>query len=123
MDAPPVDTFLDHPEFVEHLSRLSADTLERRRRDVPGLVLLDVRNGSEVALGTIEGATNISLPALLRRLDELDRNAPTVVFCAGGYRSTIAASLLRAHGFRDVSDLLGGFTAWQVHGLQVEAAR
>jgi rhodanese-related sulfurtransferase len=34
------------------------------------------------------------------------------VFCAGGYRSAIASSMLRAHGFTDVSDLLGGYTAW-----------
>ncbi len=120
----PVDTFLEHPEFVEHLSRLSADALARRRQEVPGLVVLDVRNASETALGTIDGATNISLPALLRRLGELDPNAPTVVFCAGGYRSTIAASLLRSHGFRDVSDLLGGFAAWQTYlTMQAEVTR
>jgi rhodanese-related sulfurtransferase len=35
-----------------------------------------------------------------------------VVFCAGGYRSSIAASLLQSHGFSDVSDLLGGYNAW-----------
>ena len=46
---------------------------------------------------------------------QLDRDAPTVVFCAGGYRSAIASSLLRAHGFTDVSDLLGGYTAWTTH--------
>jgi rhodanese-related sulfurtransferase len=60
----------------------------------------------------IPGARHIALPALLGRIDELDRTAPTVVHCAGGYRSAIAASLLRAHGFADVSDLLGGYTAW-----------
>ncbi|MBI5736154.1 MAG: rhodanese-like domain-containing protein, partial [Mycolicibacterium neoaurum] len=37
---------------------------------------------------------------------------PTVVYCAGGYRSSVAASLLRAHGFTDVSDILGGYGAW-----------
>ena len=37
------------------------------------------------------------------------------MFCAGGYRSAIASSLLRAHGFTDVSDLLGGYTAWTAH--------
>ena len=46
------------------------------------------------------------------RIDELDKNAPTVVFCAGGYRSAIASSLLRSHGFTDVSDIIGGYTAW-----------
>jgi rhodanese-related sulfurtransferase len=46
------------------------------------------------------------------RLGELDRDAATVVYCAGGYRSSIAASLLRSNGFDTVDDLLGGFGAW-----------
>jgi rhodanese-related sulfurtransferase len=45
------------------------------------------------------------------RMSELDPHKPTVVFCAGGYRSSIAASLLREAGFRDVSDILGGYQA------------
>lgn len=110
----PVESFLDHPELVESLSRLSADALARRMRDVPNLVLIDVRNPGEVALGTIEGARAISLPALLSSLDQLDQKSPTVVFCAGGYRSAIAASLLRSHGFMDVSDLIGGYSAWLI---------
>jgi glyoxylase-like metal-dependent hydrolase (beta-lactamase superfamily II)/rhodanese-related sulfurtransferase len=109
----PVDTFLEHPELIEPLSRLSVDALAERMRSVPNLVLVDVRNPGEVALGTIEGAKAISLPALLGRMNELDPQAPTVVFCAGGYRSAIAASLLKAHGFSDVSDLMGGFDAWR----------
>ena len=64
----------------------------------------------------------MSLPSLLTRLDELDRDRPTVVFCAGGYRSAIASSLLRAHGFADVSDVIGGYNAWaQAHGPAVSA--
>ena len=49
------------------------------------------------------------LPA---RLGELDASVPTVVYCAGGYRSSVAASLLRHNGFADVSDILGGYDAW-----------
>jgi hydroxyacylglutathione hydrolase len=52
------------------------------------------------------------LAGLTRRLAELDPKRPTVVFCAGGYRSSIAASTLRANGFVDVSDILGGYNAW-----------
>jgi hydroxyacylglutathione hydrolase len=111
----PVDTFVAHPELIEPLSRLSAESLAERIRTVPGLVLVDVRNRGEIELGTIGGARVISLPELLTNLDQLDRTAPTVVFCAGGYRSAIASSLLRAHGFSDVSDLVGGYTAWQAH--------
>ena len=108
----PIATFTSHPQFVERLSRLSADALAARIASVPGLVLVDVRNPGEVALGTVPGARPISLPSLLSRLDELDSMAPTVVFCAGGYRSAIASSLLRSRGYIDVSDLVGGYNAW-----------
>jgi rhodanese-related sulfurtransferase len=57
---------------------------------------------------------------LLERLDDLDRGRPVVVYCAGGYRSSIAASLLRAHGFEKVADVLGGFDAWRTGGLPIE---
>ena len=50
---------------------------------------------------------------LPERLDELDVTKPTVVYCAGGYRSSVAASLLRQRGFADVSDILGGYGAWE----------
>jgi rhodanese-related sulfurtransferase len=60
----------------------------------------------------IPGALNIQLPQLVHRMGELDPSVPTVVYCAGGYRSSIAASTLRHAGFGDVSDLLGGFGAW-----------
>jgi hydroxyacylglutathione hydrolase len=109
----PIDTFVAHPELIEPLSRLSAESLAERIHTVPGLVIIDVRNPGEVALGTINGARAISLPALLTSIDQLDRTAPTVVVCAGGYRSAIASSLLRSHGFSDVSDLVGGYSAWQ----------
>lgn len=114
----PLATFVEHPGRIAHLSRLSAEALAQRMATVPNLVLVDVRNPGEVALGTIDGAKSISLPALLTRLDELDPNAPTVVFCAGGYRSAIASSLLRSRGFSDVSDVIGGYTAWAAHTPQ-----
>ena len=69
--------------------------------------ILDVRNPGEQEAGVIAGARRIPLARLLDRLDELDRSVPTVVYCAGGYRSSIAASLLRAHGFASVADVQG----------------
>ncbi len=108
----PVATFLAHPEHVEQLSRLSAEALAERLDTVANIALIDVRNPGEVALGAIPGARNIGLPELFRRLDDLDPRMPTVVYCAGGYRSAIASSLLRSKGFADVSDLIGGYTAW-----------
>ena len=118
----PVAAFLAHPEHVAQLSRLSVATLQERIASVPDLQLVDVRNPGEVEHGTVPGARSVSLPSLLNRLDELDRQRPTVVFCAGGYSSAIASSLLRAHGFTDVSDVIGGYNAWaQAHGPAVSA--
>jgi hydroxyacylglutathione hydrolase len=108
-----IDSLLDRPELAEPSSRLPVRALEERIRSVPGLVLVDVRNAGEVEAGSITDARHISLPALLGSLADLDPTAPTVVFCAGGYRSSIASSLLRSHGFADVSDLIGGYSAWQ----------
>jgi glyoxylase-like metal-dependent hydrolase (beta-lactamase superfamily II)/rhodanese-related sulfurtransferase len=108
----PIAAFATRPELVEQLSRLSAQALAQRIDDLPGLVLVDVRNAGEVEHGSIEGSLKVPLPSLLSRAGELDPAAPTVVFCAGGYRSAIASSLLRSLGFTDVSDLVGGYGAW-----------
>jgi hydroxyacylglutathione hydrolase len=58
---------------------------------------------------------------LLDRLGELEPSVPTVVYCAGGYRSSIAASALRALGFDDVSDVLGGYGACTTTPREVRA--
>ncbi|RFU39731.1 MBL fold metallo-hydrolase [Actinomadura logoneensis] len=79
-----------------------------------GGTLLDVRGTGEVHdNGTIPGSHHIPLPQLLARLDELPADRPLTVFCAGGNRSSVAASVLRARGFT-ATDLRGGFSAW--HG-------
>ncbi|MCJ7671184.1 MAG: MBL fold metallo-hydrolase [Acidimicrobiia bacterium] len=103
-----------HPEATERSSRLTARELEARRRDLPDLQILDVRNPGEVALGAIPDARSVPLPNLIATIESLDPDTPTVVYCAGGGRSAIGASVLAARGFADVSDLLGGFEAWRV---------
>lgn len=108
----PVKAFLENPNEVVVASRLTAHEFGARRDSIEGLQLVDVRNPGEFKLGTIAGAHHIELAGLTRRFSELDPSRPTVVFCAGGYRSSIAASTLRANGFADVSDILGGYNAW-----------
>ena len=73
--------------------------------------LVDVRNPGETVGGALPGAVNVPLASLLDRIDDLDPTIPTVVYCAGGYRSSVAASLLRSRGFTDVADILGGYDA------------
>jgi rhodanese-related sulfurtransferase/DMSO/TMAO reductase YedYZ molybdopterin-dependent catalytic subunit/glyoxylase-like metal-dependent hydrolase (beta-lactamase superfamily II) len=105
------------PDLVEATSRLTIEQLAEFRGLEPRLQLVDVRSPQEAAAGAIPGAREIPLPALKDSLAGLDRTAPVVVYCAGGYRSMVAASVLQASGFDDVSDVLGGFSAWQAAGL------
>lgn len=110
--ADPEQAMLDHPEQVQIASRLSATAFGERAAAVAGLQVVDVRNPGEAAAGMIPGAVNIPVGQLPGRVGELDPAAPTVVYCAGGYRSSVAASVLRRNGFTDVSDILGGYNAW-----------
>jgi hydroxyacylglutathione hydrolase len=102
-----------HPAVSERARRVPASDLASWRDDLPDLQIVDVRNPGEITEGTIPGAVAMPLPQLLDHLDELDPAAPTVVFCAGGYRSSTAASTLRAHGFEVVADVIGGYGAWE----------
>ena len=108
----PMGVMAAAPERTQRASRLTVREFEQRRVDVGGVQIVDIRNPGEVALGSVPGATAIPVGQLPGRIDELDPSAPTVVYCAGGYRSSVAASLLRLRGFDDVSDLIGGFGAW-----------
>jgi glyoxylase-like metal-dependent hydrolase (beta-lactamase superfamily II)/rhodanese-related sulfurtransferase len=102
---------LEHPELAATAPRVTAAELEEWQRDVDGLQVVDVRNPTECEGGMVDGAVNLPLPNLLDRLGELDPARPTVVYCAGGYRSATAASLLRAQGFGTVADVYGGYGA------------
>lgn len=74
--------------------------------------VIDVREPGEFQAGAIPGAVNIPLSHLAARSAELDHDKLLVVNCKGGYRSSIAASLLRRAGFRDIANLTGGYDAW-----------
>jgi glyoxylase-like metal-dependent hydrolase (beta-lactamase superfamily II)/rhodanese-related sulfurtransferase len=108
----PFEVMLAHQDDVQMASRLTAKVFDQRVAELPDLQVVDVRNPGEVAAGTIPNALTIPVGQLPSRLAELDPAKPTVVYCAGGYRSSVAASLLRQNGFSDVSDILGGFNAW-----------
>jgi len=79
------------------------------------VTLIDIRNPGEREFGVIDGARSIPLAQLRPTLADLPRDKPIVVHCAGGWRSSVAASLMRADGVENVSDLVGGYTAWVEH--------
>jgi hydroxyacylglutathione hydrolase len=109
----PEAAFLNVPDLVDQASRLTVTELRAAVAEKNPPLVLDVRNPGEVAAGAIDGARHIPLAQLPARLAEVPTDRPVVVCCRSGYRSSVAASLLRRAGHPDVSDLLGGYLAWQ----------
>jgi rhodanese-related sulfurtransferase len=103
---------VQRPDLGAAANRLPASDLAAWRAAVSDLQLVDVRNPAEREAGAIEGSVSVPLPQLLDRIGDLNPDRPTIVYCAAGTRSSIAASVLRAAGFSIVADLLGGFGAW-----------
>lgn len=84
--------------------------------------VVDVRSVAEWREGHLAGAQHIPLGDLRERAGEVPRDRPVVVHCLGGTRSAIAASLLQAHGIKDVLNFAGGYNAWRAAGLPSESA-
>lgn len=83
----------------------------------PTPMLLDVRTPGEWASRHIEGSVNVPLNHLRERISEIPRDRRVMVYCAGGYRSSIAAGLLRQEGITNIAEIAGGFAAWQAAKL------
>jgi glyoxylase-like metal-dependent hydrolase (beta-lactamase superfamily II)/rhodanese-related sulfurtransferase len=82
--------------------------------------LLDVRTGAEREEGIVPGAIAIPLALLPDHLKGAKLASPVTVYCAGGYRSGIAVSLLRRAGYADTHDISGGFSAYRAAGLPIQ---
>ncbi len=102
--------------------QIPIDELHSRIEESADLQLIDVRRPGEYASGHAPGAVSIQLAELEKRLPELDSGRPTAVICASGYRSSAATSLLQRHGFSNVSNVVGGTSAWIQAGYRVEGA-
>jgi hydroxyacylglutathione hydrolase len=111
------------PELTMSTERLSAQlAAERLATDTPDQspIVIDVRAPRERDQKRIRGSLSIPLNHLADRFSELPPDRPLLVYCAGGYRSSIAASLLQRHGFGHVSEITGGITAWEAAKLPID---
>ncbi|WP_128546530.1 MBL fold metallo-hydrolase [Larkinella soli] len=90
---------------------VSAAAFAGQHRDDPEALVVDVRRPDEFAAGHVEGAENIPLATLNDHMARIDRNRPAYIHCAGGYRSMVAASILKARGFDQVINVEGGIEA------------
>jgi glyoxylase-like metal-dependent hydrolase (beta-lactamase superfamily II) len=94
------------------MEQISVDELRHRIAQGEVGQLVDVRRPAEWQAGHIAQARNLPLNELAARATELDRGKPVTAICAGGYRSSIATSLLEQQGWARIINVVGGMTAW-----------
>lgn len=109
----------ERPELIQTTERVSVPMLTDELQSSNPPVIVDVRSQQEWQSGHIPESRNIPLSQLKDRLEEIPAGRRVAVHCAGGYRSSIAASLLHKHGITDLMELAGGVIAWEAANLPV----
>jgi hydroxyacylglutathione hydrolase len=104
---------------LAEIAQMNVQQLNERK---PMLQVIDVRSPGEWRKGHVPGAHHIFLPELRTRMNELDRNKPTAVYCGSGYRASIATSVLKPAGFNEIWNVPGSWEAWKKAKLPVEGA-
>jgi rhodanese-related sulfurtransferase len=110
------------PDLTVTTERLSAPFAAELLSSKDAPLAIDVRTPSEHNQKYIAGSLSLPLNHLTENLDRLPKDRPLLVYCAGGYRSSIGASLLQRHGFHRVSEIAGGIAGWETAKLPVQAA-
>jgi hydroxyacylglutathione hydrolase len=107
------------PDLVWPTERISALAVAEELANGNPPLLLDIRNPREWATKHVDGSVNLPLNHLQERIAEIPRNRRIAVHCAGGYRSSIAASILQQYGITNLAEMAGGLAAWEAVKLPV----
>jgi hydroxyacylglutathione hydrolase len=108
------------PDLVIFIERLSPQFAAELIASSQPPLAIDVRAPREREQKHIAGSVGMPLNHLVESLKDLRKDRPLLVYCAGGYRSSIAASLLKASGFDSVCEIAGGLAAWESANLPVQ---
>ncbi len=106
------EAWVEAGEEVDSIPEVTAEEFEKIYR-AEKVNLLDVRRESEYDAQHILEAQNFPLDFINKNMSEVDRDTPYYLHCAGGYRSMIAASILKARGFENLINIKSGFKALQ----------
>ena len=107
------------PDLMRSTDRLGAALAAERLASPRPPIAIDVRAPRERASSHITASLHVPLNHFAERIGDVPKGRPLLVYCAGGYRSSIAASLLQQRGFEDVSEIAGGIAAWEAARLPV----
>ncbi|WP_276480286.1 MBL fold metallo-hydrolase [Paraflavitalea pollutisoli] len=111
-----IDAWKQAGKEIDSITSISADELAERLAKDPSLAIADVRKESEYVSEHVSGAENLPLDYINDQVAKLDKNKTYYIHCAGGYRSMIFNSILRARGFDQLIDVKGGFKAMKDSG-------
>jgi hydroxyacylglutathione hydrolase len=114
-----MEALAERPDLVWPTDRGSAPMVAEELAGVDPPLLLDIRNPREWATKHIGGSLNVPLNHLQERIAEIPRDRRIAVHCAGGYRSSIAASILHQYGITNLVEMAGGLAAWDAAKLPV----
>lgn len=114
-----MEALAGRPDLVRTTERVSAPMMAEELAGATPPLVLDIRSPREWAAKHIEGSVNVPLNHLQERIAEIPRDRRIAVHCAGGYRSSIAASILYREGINDLIELAGGLAAWEAAQLPV----
>ncbi len=110
------------PDLTATTERLSAPFAAELLASLQPPLAVDVRNPRERAAKRIAGSVSMPLNHLAENFGSLPKDRTLLVYCAGGYRSSLAASMLQRAGFEGVSEIAGGIVSWETAKLPVDAA-
>lgn len=96
---------------IDTIESISADEFARRWKSNPDVTVIDIRKSGEYDTEHVEGAVNLPLDTLSEQISQVRRDDPVYVHCAGGYRSMVANSILKARGLQNVVNVEGGMAA------------
>lgn len=117
-----MEALASRPDLVSRTDRVSAPMVAEELAAAEPPLLLDVRNPREWSTRHIRGSMNVPLNHLQSRIAEIPRDRRIAVHCAGGYRSSIAASILHQSGITNLIEMAGGLAAWEAAKLPVESS-
>ncbi|MFK7783184.1 rhodanese-like domain-containing protein [Psychroserpens sp.] len=105
-----LDAWIASGKDIDTLESISAETFAKRVKE-GNVNILDVRKDGEYKSMHIENAQHLALDFINSKMNEVSKDKTYHIHCAGGYRSVIAASILKARGFHNLVDIAGGFGA------------
>ena len=111
-----IDAWMNAGKEVDQIESVTASQMKDRLANDSSTAVLDVRKASEFDSEHVMGADNLPLDYINEHLAQIDKNKTYFVHCAGGYRSMIFNSILKARGYDNLIDVQGGFKAMKGSG-------